>query len=198
MEEINELSGAESLQLITRMINKARNDYRDTGVSALLWGSVISIFSLLTFFNYYLHWKVLEYAWVLTFLAVIPQVIIGIREKKEKKIKGHEDSFMGGLWMSFGIAMGVMAFIEGAYGFHPSYLSIYLTLYGIPTFTVGYGKRFRPMIIGGIACWVFAILCAFTPFPWQMLYMAAAAQLAWFIPGLILRKSYLNSKKKYV
>ena len=50
MEEINELSGEESLQLITRMINKARNDYHETGVSALLWGSVITVFSLLTFF----------------------------------------------------------------------------------------------------------------------------------------------------
>jgi hypothetical protein len=54
------------------------------------------------------------------------------------------------------------------------------------------------MIVGGIACWILAILSTFTPFPYEMLYLAAGAQLAWFIPGLILRKCYLQAKRKHV
>jgi hypothetical protein len=54
------------------------------------------------------------------------------------------------------------------------------------------------MVIGSIACWVFAILSSLTPGPWVLLYLAGGAQLAWFIPGLILRKRYLKAKKKNV
>ena len=54
------------------------------------------------------------------------------------------------------------------------------------------------MLLGGLACWVFALLSSFTPFPYVMLYMAAAGLLAWFIPGLILRKRYLQAKRKHV
>jgi hypothetical protein len=80
----------------------------------------------------------------------------------------------------------------------PQPISVYLILYGIPTFTIGFGRRFQAMIIGGIACWVFAILSSMTPEPWQLLYLAGGAQLAWFIPGLILRKRYLKVKTKNV
>jgi hypothetical protein len=37
MEE-KQLSGEESIQLITRMISQAKNYYYESGLSALLWG----------------------------------------------------------------------------------------------------------------------------------------------------------------
>jgi len=77
-------------------------------------------------------------------------------------------------------------------------ISLYLILYGIPTFAIGYGRKFRFMIVGGIACWVFSFLSSLTPSPWQLLYLAGGAQLAWFIPGLILRKKYLQERSKNV
>ncbi len=73
-----------------------------------------------------------------------------------------------------------------------------MIIYGIPTFTTGYARRFKPMIIGGIACWVFSILSVFAIVPYGNLYLAASAQLAWFIPGLILRKRYLKAQKENV
>jgi len=90
MEQEKELTGQESLELISRMINKARRDYYDTGLSSLLWGSTITFCSLVS------------------------------------------------------------------------------------------------------------ILAVFTPFPYVILYLAASAQLAWFIPGLILRKRYLKANKENV
>jgi hypothetical protein len=194
MEQEPELTSQESLELIARMISKAKKDYLDTGVSALLWGSVITFCSLMTFWNFYLKWAWLDYVWFLTFAAVIPQVAISIRESRHRKHRAYDDDLMGGIWISFGITMFMLSWYSTAYHV-PHEASLFLIIYGIPTFATGYARRFRPMILGGLACWVFAILSTFSPFPYTMLYTAAAGQLAWFIPGLILRKRYLKAKK---
>ena len=67
-----ELSGQESLQLITQMISRAKNDYIETGVSALLWGGIITFCALVSFFNAYLQWDVLHFVWLLTIWQTIP------------------------------------------------------------------------------------------------------------------------------
>src|ERR1700710_766942 len=103
-----EFSGQASLELIARMINKAKKDYLATGVSALLWGSVMTVCSLVTFVNFYLQWTWPGYVWFLTFAAVIPQGIISARESKQRKYRTYEDDLMGGIWISFAIAMFLM------------------------------------------------------------------------------------------
>jgi Na+-translocating ferredoxin:NAD+ oxidoreductase RnfD subunit len=197
MEKEKELSTQESLELITGMISKARNDYQETGISALFWGTIVSFCSLVTFFNYYWGWRVLDYIWFLSIIAVIPQILISARERKLRKHRRYHDDLVGGIWISYVIAVFIVAYITITYKIDQAD-SIFLVLYGIPTFASGYGKRFRPMIIGGIACWIFSILCLYTPWPYQILYNAAAALLAWFIPGLLLRKCYLKAKKQHV
>ncbi|HEV9036366.1 MAG TPA: hypothetical protein VGQ51_07100 [Puia sp.] len=196
MEE-KELTGQESLALITKMINKARRDYLDSGLSALLWGSVITFCSLVTFANYWIKQPVFDYVWFLTIAAVVPQIIIAIREAKKRKHRAYDEDIMGGIWISFGIAIFLLSYITNAYQVNEEG-PLFLTLYGVPTFATGYARRFKPMIIGGLACWLLAILCHYTPLPYKILCMTAAAQLAWFIPGLILRKCYLKAKKQHV
>ena len=191
--EQKEMTGQESLELISRMISSARKDYIETGVSSLLWGGIITICALITFGNYYWQLPGLGYVWFLTLAAVIPQIIISIREKKNRGFKTHDEDLMSGIWISFGMAMFLLSWVM-AYMNVPYQPSVYMVVYGIPTFTVGYGRHFRPMVIGGIGCWVLALFAVYASVPYIMLYMAAAAQLAWFIPGLILRKRYLKAK----
>ena len=47
------LTEQQSLELITRMINKAKSDYRGTGIGALMWGTIITVCALVSFVNYY-------------------------------------------------------------------------------------------------------------------------------------------------
>jgi hypothetical protein len=197
MKQEKELSGHESLELITQMINKAKSDYFDTGLSALLWGGVVTFCSLVTFVNYWLNWSALNFVWFLTVAAVAPQIVIAIRESRIRKYKSYEEDLMSGIWISFGLTMFIVSFVLSAHPF-PQEAAIYLSVYGVPTFAIGFARRFRPMIIGGLACWSMAILSTFTPFPYVMLYMATAGQVAWFIPGLILRKCYLKAKAQHV
>jgi len=181
--EDNPLTEQESLELITRMINKTKDDYCDTGLSTLLWGSVISFCSLVSFISYYENWGWGESVWWLTFLAVIPQVIISYREKKKRRYRTYSEDAMGGIWISFGISMFLLSYYNGL--FHiPHAGAVFLIVYGIPTFATGYTRSFRPMIIGGVACWILSILSMYTPFPYTMLYNFVAAQLAGSSPAL--------------
>lgn len=197
MAEENNFDEAQSLELITQMINKAKNDYRDTGIGALMWGSIVSFCALITFGNFYWKINALNYIWFLTLIAVIPQVIISTRESKRKKYKTYSDDAMGGIWISFGIALFLVATYETKYPL-PNEGALFLIMYGIPTFATGIARRFKPMIFGGIICWLFAVCCFYIEFSYIMLFTAAAAITAWFIPGLILRRRYMNAKLKNV
>jgi hypothetical protein len=192
-----QLTEKESFEIITSMINKAKCDYRETGVGALMWGSLVTFCSLITFANYYLHLQWVEYVWFLTYIAVVPQIIISVRESRRKKYKTYNDDAMGGIWISFGVGLALLIYFVDVFKVQNNEI-LFLIIYGIPTFATGYARKFKPMIIGGIACWAFAVISMYTPFPYRMLLSAAAAQLAWFIPGLILRRRYLNAKEKHV
>lgn len=197
MENENQLTEQQSLELITRMINKAKDDYRETGVGALMWGSIITVCSLVSFANYYEKWTWADYIWFLTVVAVVPQIIISVRESRRKKYRTYNDDAMGGIWISFGISIFLLSFFSSAFDVPGGY-SLFLILYGIPTFATGFARRFPPMIIGGIACWIFSIISMYVTFPYVMLLTAAGALIAWFIPGIILRRRYLKSKQHNV
>ena len=44
--EDKKLSEKESLDLIATMINQAKDSYHDTGISSIMWGTIITICSL--------------------------------------------------------------------------------------------------------------------------------------------------------
>ena len=197
MENEKTLTGEQSLELITSMIKQAKNDYFDTGISALLWGGVIIFCSLATYANHWLKWVALDYIWFLTCAAFVPQVIISIREAKGRGYRSYQSELIGGVWISYAIAIFLFSYIDSRLNIGHD-IPIYLTFFGIPTFATGYGRRYRPMIIGGVACLVFAILALYIPDPDALFLMAGGALLAWFIPGLLLRRCYLKAKRQHV
>ncbi len=191
-------SEQESLHLITQMINKAKCDFIETGISALMWGSIVTFCALVQFASYYVAIPWANGIWILTFFAVIPQIIISFRENKKKKFKTHNEDAMGGIWIAFGISMFLLNFYVSS--LHVPYDKLqtnvlFLIIYGIPTFSTGFARRFTPMLVGGISCWVFAIISLYVAYPYTMLLVAGGAQLAWFIPGLILQRRYLKAKR---
>ena len=78
MEE-NKLSEEESLKIITQMINKAKADYKESGISALLWGTVITVCSIVSFLGEYFNNHSLSRIWLITFGAVIFQIIFSVK-----------------------------------------------------------------------------------------------------------------------
>ena len=176
------------------MIYKAKNSYHESGTSALLWGSIIMFCSAVSFANTF--WRIggLNAVWLLTFIALVPQIIISVRESKTQKFKSHTDDAMAGIWISFGIGIFLFSFYTNVVKVEGS-ACLFLTLYGMPTFATGYAQRFKAMIFGGIVCWVAAVISIYTPGRVDFLLFFIAAFFAWFLPGLILRRRYLEEKK---
>ena len=197
MENKEDLSHQESLKLIEEMIYKAKYSYHESGTSALLWGGIIMFCSAVSLGNVY--WKTgwLNHVWWLTFIAVVPQIFISIRESKAQKFKSHTDDALSGIWISFGIAIFLASYytselrVQGA-------ASLFLILYGMPTFATGYTHRFKPMIFGGIVCWVCAIVSFYTNRQVDYALFFISAFFAWFLPGIILRTAFLKEKKTNV
>ncbi len=213
------LSEAESLQLISEMIRKARNSYLDTGAGPLLWGGVITCCSLVTYTQIRFGYRLPFDIWWLTLLALVPQAIFVLREKKNAQVRSHEENLMDAVWSAFGISLLLLLFINagisrqldeqfrqypgfpGGGAAHP-YMAFstahLMLLYGIPTVITGLSRRFRPMLIGGIICWMAACCSVFTGLAGDMLLTAVSAMAAWLIPGVILRIRYLKNRTAHV
>src|SRR5688500_18000396 len=109
--EDQKLSEKESLALIATMINKAKNSYHDTGMGAIMWGAVVAICSLEKLSEIHFNYRLPFDIYLLTFVAIIPQIFISIKEKKERTVKAYDDIYMDYIWLGFGICIFLMIFI---------------------------------------------------------------------------------------
>lgn len=191
------LSHNESLALIEEMIHKARNTYHESGTSALLWGSVVMFCSAVTLANTWWKIEALNAVWWLTFVAVVPQIVISVREARAQKFKSHTDDAMSGIWIAFGVGIFLLSFYVSA--MKPAGSGcLFLILYGMPTFATGYTHRFVPMIAGGFVCWAAAVISLYASDRINLLLFFVSAFFAWFLPGLLLRRAYGKERRKHV
>ncbi len=203
MNDTTNFSPQESLQLIEGMIKKAQNRFAENGHLYLLWGWVVfacSIlqFVLLHFFNYQQHYQV----WMMTWLVAIYQIIYLRKNKKQQVAKTYYDEIVSYLWITFAVLFFLIGFIIGRLvqstnNFYMPITPILLALYGMPVFLSGIILRFKPLIIGGIGCWVLSLLASILApviaYDYILLFVPAAMLIAWIIPGYLMRKKYLTT-----
>jgi hypothetical protein len=212
MTNNEEFTEKESLQLITDMINKTKQSFHDTGFGPIMWGFVVTLCAFATFLSLQFDLILPFDIWILTIVAIVPQIIYSIRESKLKKVKTYNDVAMDFTWISFGISMGILAVVinsmisditttipnymevRGTFRLNNHITGIYLIIYAIPTFISGGIMKFKPMLFGGVLCWLLAIVSAFTNGKMDMLLTAIAATCAWLIPGLIINARYRKAK----
>lgn len=209
------LTEKESLELIAKMINKAKDSYHDTGVGAMMWGAVIAVCSLVKLSEVQFNFRLPFDIYLLTLAALIPQIFITIREKKQRKVKSYDDSYMDYIWMGFGVCIFLLIHTvnlvfrawnpvgeeykiltghTASFRFYEFLSPLFLMLYGLPTFITGAACRFKPMLWGGIFCWVCSIVTVYTSFKIDLLLTAFSAIAAWFIPGLVMEREYRKYK----
>ncbi len=220
MEE-KQLTEKESLAIITDMVNKVKNHYHENGTYLILWGTVITICGLVSAAERFWSFSIGFDIWILTLIAVVPQIWLIIRERKRKKVITHTESAIDTIWIVYMItivciilygniiyftspgllkASGIELFSKNiATGetkpfrlFAPSFSSIFLMIYAFPTLATGMITKYRPMIIGAILTYGFFVLSLFTDFAVDMLLSSLGAISCWLIPGLMLRSRYLR------
>jgi len=184
-------SPKDSLLLIDSMINQAKNRFSENGFLYLLWGWLILFCSIGHFVLLKLDiFKHPDMIWLSTWLAVIFQVVYLVKTKKKEVVKTYSENIINYVWISFGICMFVLSFILARTNGWEDLYSLFLMLYGMPTFLSGVVMEFKPLKVGGIACWALAIVSTFILPVYGLLLLAAAMIAAWIVPGYLLRKKY--------
>lgn len=191
----NNFSPQESLQLIESMINRAKDKYAEDGSMYLIWGWLVFICSLLQFlllhvFQYEYHYIV----WLVTIPFFIFQYFYVSKKQKQQKVVTYTDTIVGYVWITFAIVIILLGFVVGMLTtgeYFTHIIHILLAVYGMPVFLTGVIVRFKPLTIGGIACWILCIIsCFITIYDYQFLLIPVAMLVAWIIPGYMLRTKY--------
>ncbi len=191
MEE-NNFTEKESLQLINEMIGKAKKSYVTKGIASMVWGALITFCGLVSWYE--IHFKVdFGDVWLITLIAIIPQIYFSIKEKRSKQFISHNESTTNFIWIAFAVSMFITtAYFGRMVGTNP--MPIIMMLYAVPTFIIGGMHKFKPMILGGIFCWIASVISIFTNVEIDVLLMAACGLFAWLIPGIILWIRYKKNQ----
>jgi uncharacterized membrane protein YhaH (DUF805 family) len=131
--------------------------------------------------------------WMLTWLAFIYQLFYLYKTKRKEKVRTYADSLIGFVWMVFIVLMFLFGFLFGREMGDNYYRLMspgFLALYGMPTFLSGVILKFRPLIIGGVSCWILSVISTYIPYDYQLLMLAIAMIVAWIIPGYTFRAKY--------
>lgn len=185
----------QSLLLIESMINRAKDKFAEDGSMYLLWGWLVFTcslvqFVLLHFFKYPYHYMV----WIVTWIVAIYQVIYIRKRNRYRNVRTYTAYILGYVWLTFVIVIFLLAFLIGQLTtseYYAHITPILLTAYGMPIFLSGIILRFKPLIFGGIGCWVLSIVAMLIDnHDYQFLMIPAAMMIAWIIPGYLLRAKY--------
>ncbi len=198
MQEEN-ISGQESLLIIQSMINKAKNQFSENGHLYLLWGWAVFIcsiaqFILMSYVQYEKHYMV----WFSLWLVFIYQVFYLRKKRRRQRVRTYTDEIIGFVWLVFIILMVLFGFLSARVFDTNKYYSFidpaFLALYGMPTFLSGIILKFRPLIIGGVCCWLLSIIASFISAQYHLLLVPIAMIVAWIIPGYKLNVKFKQQK----
>jgi hypothetical protein len=193
MQEEN-FTEKDSLRLINEMISKAKKSHIEKGIASILWGALIVFCSLANWAQLTFKFSFNFDVWSLTIVALLFQIFFSVKDKKNKNFESHEQSFIKYAWWSFGISLFLVIFYINKHNQSAETSSLFMMLYGIPTFITGGATKFKPMIWGGLFCWVASFISIFTIVQADLLLMAACGLFAWLIPGIILWRNYKQNQ----
>jgi hypothetical protein len=180
----------ESLRIIEQMIHKVKSDVRDESFMYLLWGWLVLAAAAI---NYILQFVVMfDKPWlpwpVLMGMGGIVSMIYGARESKREKVKTYVSQFLGYLVIAF--LVGLFTVLGFMWKLKLNCYPMILVMYGIWLFVSGGALQFRPLVIGGIINWGFAIASFFVVFQYQLIMLGVAVLLGYIIPGHMLRSQF--------
>lgn len=189
-------TASDGMKVIESMIAQAKNRFSENGFLYLLWGWTVFVCSLGQFVLERAGYQQHYYVWGLTWLAVIIQFVYLARQKKVVRVKTYTDDVIKYVWIVFVVLMAWVGFLLG-HILEPAqlvYVNVFiLVLYGMPTVLSGVLLRFKPLVIGGVICWLLVLISLFIPVVYYPLLITLAVAAAWIIPGYLLRARYKKS-----
>ena len=194
-----EFTPEQSFQLIESMINTAKNRFVENGHMYLVWGWAVFICSIAQFvLLHFLHYDKHYMVWLVAIPVTVYMVYYIRRKHKKITVVTYSDSLVGYVWITFGVVIFLISWVIGIVmggGYFVYIAPLTLALYGMPVFLSGIILKFRPLVWGGIGCWVLCVISVFiTSFDYRFLFIPTSMLIAWILPGYMLRSKYKQSK----
>jgi hypothetical protein len=181
------MTGEESLKIITDMINRTKSTICQGSFYLLFWGWLVFFCSL----SEYLIRKLTDYAspwnvWLLVIPGIFVSMIYGFVKGRKAKIHTYTGSIY--MWTWFGFLASSVVLYAVIWGNWDLFSPLILTLVAVPTFISGIILRFRPLIIGAVSFWIFALISRFAGPEIAPLAVPVAMLTGYLIPGYMLKR----------
>ncbi len=194
MENIN-LTPEESFSIINKAIANFKLNYKETAKVFLLWGWVLAIAS---FSNFIIIKILYSREASIGFLSLcnwavfllIGSIIMFFMERKlnkDKKVFSYLESYFKNLWTVTAASFIIATFLCIKLEINPP--PIMLLIAGMATTTSGLLIKYRPVIIGGLAFFIFSLAATFVSNEYISLIVFAAIICGYLIPGYSLKSA---------
>lgn len=202
--ETKNLTPEDSFNIINKAIANFKMNYKESAKTFLLWGWTLTLAS----FSHFIIIKILKSEefyglkvgnWELTGLFIIGNWAVFILSSfiiqffmlrninKDKIVYSYLDNYIAKLWQVTAASFFVATFICVKLDIAPP--AIMLLIAGIATTTSGLLTKFRPLIFGGIAFFIFSIATTFVSNENIALINGVAIICGYLIPGYFLKSA---------
>jgi hypothetical protein len=196
MENNQQMSNTESLQIIQQMINQAKTNITDNGLGWLLWGSMIILASVSTFVFIQIDAKDIYLGWNIFGIFTIVMLSYDMFKPKRKTVRTYISDLLrlvdiGFIACLFTIIFSINVAVDPNSGF-----GFFLMIFAFLMLIKGGAVKSRALMIGAAVNWAGAIAMFLNKdFKYDMLIMAAAVLIGYIIPGFLLWQQYRKVNK---
>lgn len=177
----------DNIKLITAVIKNSQGNFQSSSFYFLLWGWVVVAanlghYFLMSFTEYphpYIVWLIVTPTWIIT-------MVYARKKDKVSKVVTHIDKALGAMWIGF--AVSVFTLILVGQNVRDYFNPIILLMAAIPTFVTGYTINFKPLLLGGVAFWLFGVGSFFISNEYHYILTPVALIIGYLIPGHLLKK----------
>ena len=182
------LTAQQSLDIIASMMRQTKVNALANSFYFLLWGWTIAIANLAV----YLAIKFTTFSnptvvFAIAIPAAIATIVYGIRQDRSAVASTPLDNVNKWLWIGFGVTCFTLVYFGERTNWQIN--PIIMCMSATPTFVTGIMLKFKPLLIGGVAFWIFGIACFLVPNELQFLLASIAITCGYIIPGHMLKAS---------
>lgn len=195
MSNEQELSGEKSFEIIQQMIRNAKTNFTDNGHGWLLWGSMIFLASLSTYFLIEFDYPNLFLGWNIFGCIAILLLLYNFFKPSPRPVRSYVSDILRYVDIGFTVCLFVIIFSINVAVSPNSGFGYLLMIYAFLMLIQSGALKFKPLLYGAIVNWLGALAVFInTEFKYDMLISAAAVFIGYIIPGLILRAQYKKER----
>ena len=199
MSNDQQLSKEKSLEIIQQMITQAKTNFTDSGLSWLLWGTMIILVSVSTFFFIEVGYNNIFLGWNIFGIVTIILLLYDILRPKKKTVQTYVSDLMKFVDIAFIVSMFTIIISMNVAVDPNAGFGFLLMVFAFLMLIKGGAVKSRSLMVGAAVNWAGAIAMFINKdFKYDMLIMAGAVLIGYIIPGILLWREYrkLNQASK--